>query len=564
MRCGHPDSVSGKIAELRKTLIPEDVFIRETRNYGETSAEKSNELLFHMLLATISVVLLILVSLGWRESGVVGVAIPVTLALTLAFFYQIGYSLNRITLFALIFSIGILVDDAIVVVENMVRHFGLSKNSGRDPADVSIEAVDEVGNPTILATATVIAAILPMAFVRGLMGPYMRPIPVGASAAMFFSLLVAFMVTPRAALRFLKFEKSGEGGTQHEHPDSFTTRIYRRMMHPLIDNPKVRKWFLIGLVVLLLATLLMVPLRLVRVKMLPFDNKSEFQVIIDMPEGSSLERTSQTAQAMVSFLKTVPEVTDVETYIGIASPYNFNGLVRHYFLRNGANMADLQVNLVGKSMRNRQSHQIAVQVRPELQKIAQKFGANIKVAEVPPGPPVLETLVAEVYGPDYEKTMQLSRQVEKLFRETEGVVDVDTYMEDDQRKVQFVIDSEKAAMLGISVEQIAQLVRIGVSGSQVGLMRLPREKEDVPILIRLARSDRSGIDSIMALKLMSPTGKRMVPLLELVKPAEKIEDKNRFHKNLKQVAYVVADVAGSEESPVYPILGLIGKVDEMV
>ncbi|MBP7633730.1 efflux RND transporter permease subunit [Candidatus Ozemobacteraceae bacterium] len=556
--------IERRIEAMRGRVIPEGVHVQVTRNYGETSSEKSNELLYHMALATISVAFLIMLSLGMRESGVVATAIPVTLALTLLAFYVGGYTLNRITLFALIFSIGILVDDAIVVVENMVRHFAMKSNAGRDPAQVAVESVDEVGNPTILATATVIAAILPMAFVRGLMGPYMRPIPVGASAAMVFSLIVAFMVTPWAALRFLKFEKPGEGGDTHgHHEDDFTTRLYRKMMHPLIDNPRVRNWFLAGLVVLLLAAMAMVPLRLVKVKMLPFDNKSEFQVIIDMPEGTALERTAEATQALTAYLRTVPEVVDIESYIGLSGPYNFNGLVRHYFMRRGSNVADLQVNLVGKEHRSAQSHQIAVRVRPELQKIAERYGANVKVAEVPPGPPVLQTLVAEVYGPDIDKAAVLARQVEELFRKAPGVVDIDTYIEDDQHKVRFEVDREKAAMLGISTEQIAKMVRVAIDGASVSLMRLPREKEDVPILVRLPKSMRTGTESILSLQVTSPATGRQVPLRELVTPFSGIENKSRYHKNLKSAVYVVADVAGAEESPVYPILGLIGEVEKL-
>jgi len=561
---GITHAIDKKLESLRGNLLPEDVHVQVTRNYGETSAEKSNELLYHMGLATISVALLILISLGWREAGVVAVAIPVTLALTLMAFYVWGYTLNRITLFALIFSIGILVDDAIVVVENMVRHFGLAGNAARDPAEISVEAVDEVGNPTILATATVIAAILPMAFVSGLMGPYMRPIPTGASAAMVFSLLVAFIVTPWAALRFLKFEKHESGKDAHADHEDFTTRLYRKIMHPLINNPRTRKYFLIGIVLLLLAAVSMVPLKLVKVKMLPFDNKSEFQVIVDMPEGSTLERTAQATMALAAYLKKIPEVVDIETYAGTAGPYNFNGLVRHYFLRHGSNVADLQVNLVGKADRGEQSHQIAVKVRPELQKIAQAYGANIKVAEVPPGPPVLQTLVAEIYGPDYEKTMQLARSVEQLFRKTDSVVDIDTYIEDDQTKVRFDVDKQKSALLGISTEQAARTVRMAIDGAQASLMRLPREKEDVPISVILPRSLRSSIDSILSMSMVSPATGKLVPLREIMKAVEEIEKKSRYHKNLKPVAYVVADIAGAEESPVYPILNLMKQVENLV
>ena len=335
------------------------------------------------------------------------------------------------------------------------------------------------------------------------------------------------------------------------------------MMHPLIDNPRVRNWFLAGLVVLLLAAMAMVPLRLVKVKMLPFDNKSEFQVIIDMPEGTALERTAEATQALTASLRTVPEVVDIESYIGLSGPYNFNGLVRHYFMRRGSNVADLQVNLVGKEHRSAQSHQIAVRVRPELQKIAERYGANVKVAEVPPGPPVLQTLVAEVYGPDIDKAAVLARQVEELFRKAPGVVDIDTYIEDDQHKVRFEVDREKAAMLGISTEQIAKMVRVAIDGASVSLMRLPREKEDVPILVRLPKSIRTGTESILSLQVTSPATGRQVPLRELVTPFSGIVNKSRYHKNLKSAVYVVADVAGAEESPVYPILGLIGEVEKL-
>src|SRR5512146_3075876 len=393
------EKILERVHELRGNTIPADLNITTTRNYGKTAEEKSNELLKHLLLATLSVTLLIAIALGWRESGVVLLAVPVTLALTLAVFYLYGYTLNRVTLFALIFSIGILVDDAIVVVENIVRHFRLPQNRGRSLVEVAVEAVDEVGNPTILATFAVVGAILPMAFVRGLMGPYMRPIPVGASAAMVFSLIVAFVVSPWAALRLLK--RYAANGNQSAHDaEGWTTRLYRRVMNPLIHHPKKRVLFLGGVVVLLLLAAMLVPLKLVHVKMLPFDNKSEFQVIIDMPNGTTLEQTTRVAQALGRHLARQPEVVNYQIYAGTSGPYNFNGLVRHYFLRRGPNVADIQVNLLNRHARSAQSHEIARRLRPELDKIAAQFGARIKVSEVPPGPPVLQTLVAEVYGPD--------------------------------------------------------------------------------------------------------------------------------------------------------------------
>jgi multidrug efflux pump subunit AcrB len=405
------DEVLRKVDLLKGSVIPADVTVSITRNYGETAAEKSNELLLHMGIAVFSVAILIWLTLGWRESGIVAVAIPATLALTLLVFYLYGFTLNRITLFALIFSIGILVDDAIVVVENIVRHFHLPQNKGRNWSAIAVEAVGEVGNPTILATFAVIAAVLPMAFVGGLMGPYMRPIPIGASAAMFWSLLIAFIVTPWASIRILrwgkKYSKLTEGtpsakDLEHhdasEHPEDFFTKLYRRMMGPLLHHTGWRWAFLIGITVLLLASMATVGLGWVKVKMLPFDNKSEFQVILNMPEGSSLEQTTAVAREMAAVIRMEPEVTDYQVYAGVASPYNFNGLVRHYFMRRGANVADIQVNLVGKHERKAQSHDIAKRIRPAVTAIADRYQARVAIAEVPPGPPVLQTLVAEIYG----------------------------------------------------------------------------------------------------------------------------------------------------------------------
>ncbi len=388
-------NVLKRVEEMKQSQLPHDVEMTLTRNYGETAAEKSNELLLHMLLAVVFVSVLIAFTLGRRESLIVFIAIPVTLALTLTVFYLYGYTLNRITLFALIFSIGILVDDAIVVVENIVRHWRMPANHGRPIAEVAIEAVDEVGNPTLLATLAVIAAILPMAFVGGLMGPYMRPIPIGASAAMAFSVVVAFLVTPWAAIRILK----QHGTDDHPTEEDAFTRVYRRIMHALLHRTGIRWGFLGGVALLLLASCSLFYFGAVKVKMLPFDNKSEFQVIVDMPNGTTLEQTQRVAEALATAAAQQPEVINIQTYAGVASPFNFNGLVRHYYLRRGSNVADLQVNLTGKSERSLQSHEIAKQVRARLLPVAQQFGARIKVAEVPPGPPVLETMVAEVYGP---------------------------------------------------------------------------------------------------------------------------------------------------------------------
>ncbi len=553
------DQVIEKVTMLQGTLIPGDVNVVVTRNYGETASEKSNELLLHMMIAILSVSLLIWIALGVREAGIIATAIPVTLALTLAVFYLYGYTLNRITLFALIFSIGILVDDAIVVVENMTRHYRLPENRDRPVVDIALEAVNEVGNPTILATFAVIAAILPMAFVRGLMGPYMRPIPIGASAAMVFSLLVAFVVTPWASLRLLKRES---GHDDSHNREGWTTRAYRRVMGALIRDRRWRYIFLFGIALLLVGGLSLVALKFVHVKMLPFDNKSEFQVIVDMPEGTTLEGTAAVTREIGDYIRTVPEVTDYQLYVGTASPYNFNGLVRHYFLRRGANVADIQVNLVPKGQRSAQSHDIAKRVRPAIQQIAAKYMARVKVSETPPGPPVLQTLVAEVYGPKYQRQIEVARQIEDIFDKTEGVVDVDSYIEDPQPKYHFVVDKEKAALNGVSAEQVAATLRIAIEGMNVGLTHQPQEKEDVPIVLRLPRAERSSVDDLKQIKVIGQQG-NLVSLGELVRVEEQTADQSIYHKNLMPVVYVTGDVAGKVESPVYAILQLNEALDQL-
>lgn len=550
--------VLARVESLKGGVIPADVEVTITRHYGETAAEKSNELLLHMFIAVISVSLLIWITLGLRESLIVFIAIPVTLALTLAVFYLYGYTLNRITLFALIFSIGILVDDAIVVVENVVRHARMPGNAGRPLARVAVEAVDEVGNPTILATLTVIAAILPMAFVGGLMGPYMRPIPIGASAAMIFSLLVAFIVTPWAAIRVLRVRE----GYGHGEEEDRLTRLYRRVMGPLLHRPVLRYGFLGTVTVLLAASCALIYVRFVEVKMLPFDNKSEFQVIVDMPEGTTLEETGRVTRELAEVLLRQPEVVNLQTYVGTAAPYNFNGLVRHYFLRRGSHVADIQVNLLGKQERDLQSHDIAKRVREQLVPVARRHGARIKVAEVPPGPPVLQTLVAEVYGPTEAGRLQIARQILDLFDRTEGIVDADWYVEDDQPKYRLIVDKEKAALHGITGDDVARTLRIASAGEAVGLLHAEAEKEDVPITLRLSRASRSELDRILTLKVSGRNGEP-VPLRELVRAEEVLAEKSIYHKNLMPVTYVTADVAGAMESPVYAILALGPKIAQI-
>ncbi|MEE8397412.1 MAG: efflux RND transporter permease subunit [Desulfobacterales bacterium] len=553
--------VLSRIEDVKGSIIPDNIHTTITRNYGETAKEKSNELLYHMMIAIVSVTILIMFTLGYRESGVVALAIPVTLALTLFVFYLYGYTLNRITLFALIFSIGILVDDAIVVVENIVRHYRLPENRARPRFEVAIEAVDEVGNPTILATLAVIGAILPMAFVGGLMGPYMRPIPVGASAAMVFSLIVAFTVTPWAAVRLIRHDSEPAQDASPEMED-WSTRLYRKVMHPLLTDPRRRWVFLIGVVTLLLIACGLVAVGLVRVKILPFDNKSEFQVIIDMPEDATLETTANAALDMGDYLKTVKEVVDYEIYVGTSGPFNFNGLVRHYYLREGTNIADIQVNLVDKKHRKDQSHDIAKRVRPALKQIADRYGARLKVAEVPPGPPVLSTLVAEIYGPDYERQRDLAREVRKIFEETPGVVDVDWYMEEDQTQFQLEVDKETAARLGVSTAQITSTLDLALSGRTVGLLHKPREREDVPIILRSPLADRTAIDHLETIKIAAPDG-HLIPLSTFIRTRAIGIDRSIYHKNLMPVVYVTGDVAGVKESPVYAILEMYKKIRDI-
>jgi multidrug efflux pump subunit AcrB len=537
--------VEAKLAVVRPVLLPGNLHVTVTRDYGETAAEKSNELLYHMFLAVLSVSVLIALALGRREAFVVLIAIPVTLALTLFAFSLYGYTLNRITLFALIFSIGILVDDAIVVVENIVRHARLRTDGGSGLAAVAVRAVDEVGNPTILATLTVVAAILPMAFVGGLMGPYMRPIPVGASAAMLFSLAAAFIATPWAAVRLLRAEVA------HGHaPEGRATRLYRRAMARLIGDGRVRLAFLAGVSFLLLASMALVPLNLVTVKMLPFDNKSEFQVIVDLPEGTALEQTARVATELAREVLQDGSVVNVQSYAGLSSPYNFNGLVRRYFLRRAPHLADLQVNLLPRDERREQSHDIATRVRERLVPIARRFNATIQVSEVPPGPPVLQTLVAEIYGPDPSRRLELAGQVKSVLERTPGVVDVDWYVASPQPKTSLVVDEARAGAAAVAASQVAAAVHMATEGRTVGLLHDPDAREDVPIVMRLPRAAQGSLAAVRALRL----GPNLVAVGELTREETRTEADSLYHKNLLPVTYVTGDLAGSAESPVYAIL----------
>ncbi len=545
-----------KLENMRGNILPSGVNLTVTRNYGETAKEKSDELLSHMLIATLSVIALIAFFLGRKEAIVVAVAVPVTLALTLLISFLMGYTLNRVTLFALIFSIGILVDDAIVVVENIHRHFKLEGASVK----TAIKAVNEVGNPTILATFTVVASLLPMAFVSGLMGPYMRPIPVGASAAMIFSLLVAFIVSPWLSYIVLKDEK--QTGEEEEHQGGRMVEIYKNILTPLIENREKRAKSMKIVLILLALSFLLIPLKLVQFKMLPFDNKSEIQVMVDMPEGTTLEQTAMVTQELGKYIQTIPEVTNYQTYIGTSAPYNFNGLVRHYFLRSGSNEADIQVNFKSKHERHKQSHELAKMMRPELQNIGEKYNANVKLAEIPPGPPVMSTLVAEVYGPDPKKQIEIAGKIKDIFTNVKGVVDTDWYVEAPQPKVTLIPDKEKAALSGVGTDTISQAIQTVMGGTPVGLVHFDNEKETVEIMLRAPLEYRSDLTSIANITVPSQTG-NLVPVSGLVKEEKGTQEQTIYHKNMRRVVYVTGDVAKEIESPVYAVLDMENLVSKL-
>ncbi len=553
-------AVLERVEQARARLLPGDVTLDVTRDYGETAGEKADELILHLIIATLSVAALILLFLGWREALVVLVAVPVTLALTLFVYYALGYTLNRITLFALIFSIGILVDDAIVVVENIYRHL---KMGDRTPEVASVEAVDEVGNPTILATFTVIAAILPMAFVSGMMGPYMRPIPIGASVAMLASLAVAFIVTPYLAYRLLKGHVAP---TTHPHDRAHEEeeetrfgRFYAELMSGLMEGKRRRTMFYGGVVVLLLGSVALVAIRAVQVKMLPFDNKSEFQVVLDLPEGTTLETTTAAAEEIARYLLTVPEVRSTEVYAGTSAPFNFNGLVRHYFLRRGANVADVQVNLAPKHDRDRQSHAIAVAVRPGVVAIADTYGASAKVAEIPPGPPVLSTLVAEVYAGDDSTRLAAATRVRDVFLATPGVVDVDWSVEDAQSQRNFRVDRARVAAVGANVEQVTRTLYLALSGASVGMIASPTAREAMPIVPRLPQRARTSVEALLRIPVATMQGPQ--PLARFVRVVDGVRESARVRKDQRPSIYVTGDVAGQVEAPVYAILAMNAMLD---
>jgi multidrug efflux pump subunit AcrB len=504
----------------------------------------------------------VFLAMGWRGATIIFVSIPVTFALTLFVYYLFGYTLNRVTLFALILVTGLVVDDTIIVVENVHRHF---RQAGKASVKIALKAIAEIGNPTILATLTVIASLFPMAFVQGLMGPYMRPMPIGASLAMVFSLFVAFVISPWLAVRLLKgggHHAAGENAPEYRLQETRVYRIYDRIMRPLVQNPRRGVLALTIVAVATVASCLLLVTRSVQVKMLPFDNKSEFQVVIDMPEGSTLEKTTQVAKEIADYIGTVPEVTDYQIYSGLAGPINFNGLVRHYMLRQGANVADLQVNLVEKGERKDQSHAIAKRVRGPIAEIASRHSAAVKVVEVPPGPPVLSTLVAEVYGPNFEDRVDVARQIKEIFASTPGVVDIDWFVEDAQQRYHFVVDKDRAAVRGVSTIQTARTLGVALAGHDAGLLHLEEHAEPVPIQLRLPLADRSNLASLSELHVASREGD-LVPLSDVVQVEETTNPRSRFRRNLKSVVYVTADVAGELESPVYAILDMKQRIADI-
>lgn len=561
------DVIIDKVDHLRSNLIPDDVHVEITRNYGETASQKVSELLMHLLGAIFAVTLIVMLAMGWRGGLVVFLSVPITFALTLLSYYLLDYTLNRITLFALVFVTGIVVDDSIIIAENMHRHFKMKRLPFKQAA---IYAINEVGNPTILATFTVIASVLPMAFVSGLMGPYMSPMPIGASIAMILSLFVALTITPYLGYIFLREKekparRGGKGKAPKEEKPLESTliyRIYSKLETPLIENKKTRWLFLGVTVLLLLGSVAMFFTKSVAVKMLPFDNKNEMQVVIDMPEGTTLERTAVVAREIGQYLSTQPLVVNYQNYVGTSAPITFNGLVRHYDLRGGSNMADIQVNLVGKEDRSDQSHDIAKQLRPGIQEIGKKFGANVKIVEVPPGPPVLSTIVAEIYGPDYDQQIAVAKKVENILNETQDVVDVDWMVEADQKEYEFIIDKEKAMRYGVAPQQIVYTMNMALLDRPVTHLYDENATNQVGILLALDEKEKSTIQDISQLKIASKQG-NMVSVGDLVDIRESIRAKSIYRKNQKRVVYVLADMAGELESPVYAILGMTEKLNEI-
>ena len=555
-------SIARRIEALKGTVIPDGVNVVITRDYGQTATDKAQKLIQKLVFATMSVVLLVLFALGRREAIVVGTAVVLTLALTLAASYFMGFTINRVSLFALIFSIGILVDDAIVVVENIHRHMALG---GKSLAQAIPPAVDEVGGPTILATFTVIAALLPMAFVSGLMGPYMRPIPINASVGMLLSLAVALIVTPWLSLKLLRHAHAAEG-SGHATADNHGRlhRLFDRVMRPFLEGAQAARRRLVlfaAMLLLVVGSAGLAVVELVVLKMLPFDNKSEFQVVLDMPEGSTLETTNRALAELAAEVARQPEVASVQGYAGTSAPVNFNGLVRQYYLREGAHVGDLQVNLVDKHHRSRKSHDIARAARTGLAAIGAKYGASVKVVEVPPGPPVMSPLVAEVYGPDAARGRELARKLAGQFAQQEGIVDIDTTVEADAPRQVVVVDRQRAARLGVSQAQIVAALGTALGGTDATWLRDGAAKYPVPVRLRLPAGDQAELERLLSLPVRAGSG-ALVPVSELVRVVDSRWQASVYHKDLLPMSMVFADEAGELDSPLYGMFGIVGAIGE--
>ncbi len=564
------NAVMQRVSILKNTVIPAEVQVAETRNYGATANDKAVKLIQKLLFATAAVVALVFIALGRREAAIVGTAVILTLMATLFASWAWGFTLNRVSLFALIFSIGILVDDAIVVVENIHRH--QQHHPGRSLAQIIPGAVDEVGGPTILATLTVIAALLPMAFVTGLMGPYMSPIPINASMGMLLSLAIAFVVTPWLARLWMKATPAPVSPAAHEHAAHAGGHgmagklgpVFERLFRPLLDDKHGRRnrgLLGLGIAVLIVISLALPATGHVLLKMLPFDNKSEFQVIVDMPAGTPVERTAAVLHELGAHLATLPEVTDYQAYAGTAAPINFNGLVRQYYLRSGGEVGDIQVNLVDKHHRSEQSHAIATRVRPALQVIGQRFGANVKVVEVPPGPPVLSPLVAEIYGPDAAGRRQVAKAVRGVFAKTEGVVDVDDSSIADAPRKLLVVDRRKASMLGVSQQEIVATLRAGLAGEATAYLH-DESKYPAAATIQLPADRHGDLDALLQLSVRNAEGK-LVAIRELVTVSDTLREQPVYHKDLLPVNFVVADMAGAVDSPLYGMFKMRSEVTSL-
>lgn len=552
--------VEHRLSQLGKTLIPAEVHSTITRNNGESASEKVSELLLHLAIAIIAVTAFVMLAMGWRGGMVVFLSVPVTFALTLVAYYFLDYTLNRITLFALVFIVGIVVDDSIIIAENMHRHFKMKKMPFLQAA---IYSINEVGNPTILATFTVMAAVFPMAFVSGMMGPYMSPMPIGAAVAMFLSLLVALTLTPYLGYIFLR-EKDKKGDLHH-HTTTEQTRIYKlyyKIMHPMLEKRSYRWAFILGTTAVLIATSLMFYTKAVGVKMLPFDNKNEFQVVIDMPEGATLERTQAVTAEIAAYLSDQPMVRNFQTYTGASSPITFSGLVRHYDLRRGDNVADIQVNLTDKKDRAVQSHELTKQMRGPIDAIAKKYGAAISLVEVSPGPPVRSTLVAEIYGPDEKEQVKVAEQIKTMLGQTADVVDLDWSREADQPEYRFIVDKEKAMRYGIAQAQVAMAANAMLSGTPAGLLHRETAYEPEQIRLQIPDAGKNNLSALYNLPVKTMQG-ATVPLGMLGHWERTTVPQSINRKDQKRVVYITADMAGKLESPVYAITAMSEKLKQV-